>query len=124
LTNQMISILIIDDEIDLLEMYRELFEADGFQVFTATCALSALEIYKQHQDIRLIISDSNMGEVSGMELLKILKQTYQTIPVFYLATGAMEITEDEIKMQGGHGLALKPFDLDEILLRIKKDLNL
>lgn len=119
-----ISILIADDEIDLLEMYRELFESDGFQVYTAKSATEALEIFNQHQDISLIISDSNMGDVSGLELLKTLKATYQTIPVFYLATGAMEITEDEIKSHGGHGLVLKPFDLDEILLRIKKDLNL
>lgn len=124
MTTDKISILIADDEIDLLDMYRELFEADGFEVFTATSANDALDIYKNHQDIRVIISDSNMGEVSGLDLLKALKKNYQTIPVFYLSTGALEITEDEIKSHGGNGLVLKPFDLDEILLRIKKDLNL
>ena len=65
-----------------------------------------------------------MGEMSGIEFLKFLKDTYQTIPLFYLSTGAFEQTEDYVKSLGGHGLVLKPFDLDEIIVMIKKDLNI
>lgn len=119
-----ISILIVDDEEDLLEMYRELFEMDGFLVTTATSAQEGLVLYQKNQDIKVIISDSKMGDMSGIDFLSVLKNKYQTIPVFYLATGASDKTEDEIKSLGGAGLVLKPFDLDEILLRIKKDLNL
>lgn len=119
-----ISVLIVDDEEDLLEMYRELFEMDGFTVFTATSAQEGLSLFQIHKDVKVIISDANMGDMSGVEFLKALKTQYQTIPVFYLATGAVEQTEEEIKSLGGAGLVLKPFDLDEILVRIKKDLNL
>lgn len=122
--NDHVSILIVDDEQDLLEMYRELFEMDGFIVYTASSALEGLSVYEKHLEIQLIISDANMGEMSGIDLLKALKNNYQTIPVFYLATGAVEQTEEEIKSLGGTGLVLKPFDLDEILLRIKSDLKL
>jgi CheY-like chemotaxis protein len=124
LSNHKIPILIVDDEADLLEMYREIFEEDGFMVHCAASAAEGLEIYKNHKDIRLIISDANMGDISGIEFLKRLKELYQTIPIFYLATGAFEQTENQIKSLGGHGLILKPFDLDEILIKIKKDLNL
>jgi len=124
LGNDHVSILIVDDEQDLLEMYRELFEMDGFIVYTASSALEGLSVYEKHLEIQLIISDANMGEMSGIDLLKALKNNYQTIPVFYLATGAVEQTEEEIKSLGGTGLVLKPFDLDEILLRIKSDLKL
>lgn len=124
MSNNLISLLIVDDEPDLLEMYRELFEMDGFVVYTATSAQEALNVYQTHQNIKLIISDANMGEMSGIDLLKALKKNYQTVPVFYLATGAMEQTEEDIKALGGTGLVLKPFDLDEILLRIKRDLKL
>lgn len=122
--NSDVSILIVDDEHDLLEMYRELFEMDGFVVYTAASATEALSTFEKHPEIQLIISDSNMGEMSGLDLLKALKKNYQTIPVFYLATGAVEQTEEEIKELGGSGLVLKPFDLDEILLRIKRDLKI
>lgn len=124
MSSDKISILIVDDEEDLLEMYRELFEMEGFHVFTSTSAKEALVIYSNQPDIKLIISDANMGDISGIEFLKLLKANYSTIPVFYLATGAIEQTEEQIKSLGGTGLVLKPFDLDEILNRIKKDLNL
>lgn len=119
-----VSLLIVDDEKDLLEMYRELFEMDGFVVYTAASAMEALEVYQAHKEIKLIISDANMGDMSGLDLLRALKKNERTIPVFYLATGAMEQTEEDIKALGGTGLVLKPFDLDEILLRIKRDLKL
>lgn len=124
MSEEKIPILIVDDETDLLEMYRELLEMDGFKVFTASSAIEGLETYKNNTHIRLIISDSNMADMSGMEFLASLKSLYQTIPLFYLSTGALEKTEEEIKALGGHGLVLKPFDLDEILIKIRKDLNL
>lgn len=124
MSNDNICVLIVDDEKDLLEMYREFFEMDGFKVFTASSAKEALCLYENHPNIKLIISDANMGDISGVELLKVLKKNYRSVPVFYLATGAMETTEEEIKALGGTGLLLKPFDLDEILLRIKRDLEI
>jgi DNA-binding response OmpR family regulator len=124
LSDKKIPILIVDDEIELLEVYQELFEMDGFRVITASSALEGLEAYKNNLDIKLIISDSNMGEMSGLDFLKALKETYKTIPIFYLSTGAFDDSEDYIKSLGGHGLVLKPFDLDEILVKIRKDLKL
>ena len=118
-----IPILIVDDEADLLEMYRELLEMENFQVFTALSAQEGMKLYSDHREIQLIISDSNMGDMSGIEFLMALKSTYQRIPVFYIATGSIEQSEDRIKSLGGDGLVLKPFDLDEILIKIRKDLK-
>lgn len=119
-----ITILIVDDESELLEMYKELFEMEGFNALVALSGAEALEIYKNNPAIKVIISDSNMGAMSGLQFLKTLKSTYNDIPNFYLATGALEQTEENILSLGGHGLMLKPFDLEEILIKIKKDLNL
>ena len=119
-----VSILIVDDEIDLLDMYRELFESEGFEVSTALSAVVGMEIIKSNRDIQLIISDSHMKEKTGLEFLEELKETYESIPLFYLATGSLEQSEEKIKSLGAAGLVLKPFDLDEILAKIKKDLNL
>ncbi len=105
-------------------MFRDLFEMDGFDVTTATSGKEAIEAYRNNLNIKLIISDSNMGEMSGIEFLKTLKATYDQIPIFYLSTGSFEQTEEYVKSLGGAGLFLKPFDLDEILIKIKKDLNL
>ncbi len=117
------SILIVDDDQDLLDMYDELFKIEGFDILTAKSGLTAIQICKTHSDIKVIISDSNMPEMNGLELLSQLRSFYQTMPVFYLLTGALEMEEQELKEKGGHALILKPFDLDEIMRRIIKDLK-
>ena len=119
-----LKILIVDDDDEILEMYRELFETDGFEVYSACSPSIALETYKQIQNISLIISDSKMGEFSGIEFLKSLTAAYLTIPVFYLVTGNLDQDEKYFKSIGGHRLILKPFDLDEIMVKIKTDLKI
>jgi DNA-binding NtrC family response regulator len=118
------TILIVDDENDLLEMYIELFEFEGFKVLTAASANEAIKIYRDNSLIDLIISDSNMGAVSGLDFLKMLKDNNNEIPPFYLATGAFDYTEIEIQKRGATRLILKPFDIDDILEKIKLDLKI
>jgi DNA-binding response OmpR family regulator len=119
-----ICILIVDDDLDLLDMYQEVVKIDGVRTLTTNSGTSAIEICKCNPGIKIIVSDSNMGEMSGMDLLKHLRSYYQTMPVFYLLTGAFDISEADVKKAGGSGLVLKPFDLEEILERMKKDINL
>ena len=121
---QKVKILIVDDDAEILEMYRELFEIEGFDVKVSASPIDGLDVYKQNNNIQLIISDSHMKEMSGIDFLKSLKASYETIPVFYLVTGDIDQSEEVVKSAGGHGLILKPFDLDEILIKIKKDLNM
>lgn len=123
MNTQKVKILIVDDDAEILEMYRELFEIEGFDVRVASSAIYGLDVYKQNSNIQLIISDSHMKEMSGIDFLKSLKASYETIPIFYLVTGDIDQSEDVVKSAGGHRLVLKPFDLDEILIKIKKDLN-
>lgn len=116
-------LLIVDDNPDLLEMYEEVLRIEGVKTEIASSGAQALAICKGQDNVQVIISDSNMGEMSGMELLSNLRSYYETMPVFYLFTGAFDVSEDEIQAAGGKGLILKPFDLDEILERIKKDIK-
>lgn len=116
------TILIIDDETDLLEMYRDYFEMDDFAVFTAAAASKGLEVLESHPEIQVVISDAHMGGMSGLELLAVLNKK-STKPLFYLATGDLDQTDDKIKTLGGTGLLTKPFDMAEVIKRILKDLN-
>lgn len=124
MADEKILILVVDDEKELLEIYQDVFELEGFRVLTAISALLALETYKNNLDIRVIISDSHMPGMSGIDFLKALTSTYQKIPLFYLSTGEVEQGEEDIKLLGGSGLILKPFNLDELVIKIKNDLKL
>ena len=116
-------ILIVDDDPDLLDMYQEVIQIDGVKTLTALSPKIALECCKNNPGIQVIISDAHMGDVSGVEFLRSLKDYYQTIPVFYLLTGAFDIDEAQIIKDGAKGLILKPFDLNEFIERIKKDIK-
>lgn len=118
-------ILIVDDEIDLLEMYKDSIESEGINVMIASSADEALKVMALHFDkVALIISDSNMGKKSGLDLLKDLKLTYPTTPLFYLATGDVTQSLHKLNALGVNRLLIKPFELDEIVATIKIDLKL
>lgn len=116
-------VLIVDDDPDLLDMYQEVLRIEGTITMTASSGVEAFECCKNNPGVQVIISDAYMAGMSGIEFLKILRSHYQTMPVFYMLTGAFDISEEEIKKHGGTGLILKPFDLNEILERIKKDIK-
>lgn len=116
-------LVIIDDDSDLLDMYQEVLQIEGVTTVSFSSGKAALEYCQTGTNVQAIISDAHMGEMSGMDLLVNLRNHYQTLPVFYLLTGAFDIPEEEVKKAGGTGLILKPFDLDEILERIKKDIK-
>jgi len=118
------TILFVDDEKDLLEMYQEFLDSEGFNVLTASSAEEGIVKVKENPEIKLVISDANMGGMSGIEFLKVLRQDYKESPLFYLSTGDVNQSEEEILKLGGNRLVIKPFDLDEILTKIKIDLKL
>jgi DNA-binding response OmpR family regulator len=116
------TILIIDDEADLLEMYRDFFEMEDFTVFAVSSAKAGLEILEAQPEIQVVVSDSHMNGMSGLELLKILNDKSKK-PLFYLATGDLDESDDNLKALGATGLLTKPFDMGEVIKRILKDLN-
>ena len=116
------TILIVDDEPDLLEMYQEFLEMEGHKVYAAPSAIIGMEIFTNNPAIQIIISDSHMPGMSGIDFLKKINELPQK-PLFYLATGDLDQTNEFIQSLGGTGMIGKPFDLEEVLKRIDKDLN-
>ena len=119
MTHEKIKILIVDDDPVLLEIYCDLFQSNDFIILSATSAEDALEIYKANLNIHLIISDSHMKKMSGIDFLNILVSEYKTIPYFYLATGDVDQSDASIIALGGHGVLQKPFDIDSTIIKFK-----
>jgi CheY-like chemotaxis protein len=116
-------ILIVDDEKDLLEMYKDFLESEGYKILTAISGADALVVCNKNKDIALIISDSHMGRMSGLEFLAQLKSKSDSLPKFYLATGDIDKTEEDLKLLGVSRLIMKPFDLTDVIKMINKDLD-
>ncbi len=66
-----LGLLVVDDESAVVDSLREVF-SEHFEIHRASSASSALDLFKQHSP-KLVITDQRMPEMSGIELLRRIK---------------------------------------------------
>ena len=117
-------ILIVDDDLFTREMLSEILLDSGFIVHTALNGLDALEKYKEHPDIKLIVSDMNMPQMNGLELIKKLRENQSDVPLIIL-TGNNEISVAiEAINSGANDYLLKDENIqDTIVMSVNKVLE-
>ena len=77
-------ILVVDDEESIREFFEIMLKREGYEVFTSSNGRKALDWLKNHQ-VDLIISDIQMPEMSGMELLAKIKGLDSDMVVLMIA---------------------------------------
>jgi CheY-like chemotaxis protein len=118
-----INILWADDEIELLKPHILFLKEKGFNVVTTNNGNETLDIVKT-QLFDIIFLDENMPGLSGLETLKQLKNIAPHIPVVMITKSEEEsIMEDAIGSKIADYL-IKPVNPNQILLAIKKNLDL
>ena len=91
------SILVVDDEVHLLYLMQEQLKQDGYQTYIAGTAEAALQILKDHDDIKLLFSDINLSDgINGCELAQLATEIRPELSVLF-ATG---FSSDAIKDRG------------------------
>jgi len=68
-------ILIVDDEIFIISVFKRILMDYEFHILTADSGEEALEILNENKDIKVIISDMNMIDMNGLELLETAMET-------------------------------------------------
>ncbi|MCK4395704.1 sigma-54-dependent Fis family transcriptional regulator [candidate division WOR-3 bacterium] len=112
-----ISILIVDDDEYILDSFSQLITLRGYTCYTALNGKKALDILSKKK-IDVIIADMKMPEMDGMHLLKTVKGQYPDIDVIII-TGYGSIDDAvEAMKYGASDYILKPFSLDEMILKI------
>lgn len=118
-------ILIIDDQIDNLRVLSEILELNGYKVRKARDGKTAVR-NAQALAPDLILLDIRMPEMDGYEVCRQLKAHPKTkeIPIIFLS--AMHDNSDKIKafQAGGVDYISKPFQINELLVRIKSKLTI
>jgi len=115
----MYSILIVDDEPNYLVVLSELLQDEGYEVFTAPGGAKGFEMVKE-LDLDLVISDMQMPEVDGLQLLLKIKEYNEDLPVIMI-TAYAEVEKAVSAMQAGaFSYLAKPFSNDELLVNIQK----
>jgi len=114
----MARILLVEDDKILSETLCELLEAEGYDVLLATTGNSALELSYEN-GFELMLFDVNIPDFSGFELLDMLRKSGNSIPCIFL-TSLNDIASLSRGFEvGADDYLKKPFDFDELLVRIQ-----
>lgn len=114
--SESIKILIVDDEPNSTILLRKVLEKRGYLPDTENDSRAALEKI-QNGDLDIIISDLQMPDVSGSDLLK-AKQDH-TLFIMITGYGSIDSAVDSMKL-GAFDYIGKPFNLDEFILKFEK----
>ncbi len=115
-------ILIVDDEQIIRESAIYVLEKEGFHVAEAANGSEALE---KHRDrpFDIVVTDIEMPEMRGTELLKIIRrETPETLVMIITAFGSVETAIMALR-EGAADYVLKPINFDDLLIRIRKMLE-
>ena len=110
------TLLLVDDEENILRSLKRLLRRDGYNILTASGGAQGLEILRSN-DVGVIISDQRMPEMSGVEFLSKVKETYPD-NVRMVLSGYTDLNSvtDAINKGAIYKFLTKPWD-DGLLLK-------
>lgn len=117
-------ILLVDDEDMVLNVGGELLREIGYKVLLAGSGKEGLEVYMQHRDeIDLVILDMIMTDMSGGEVYDRIKEFNPGVKVLLASGYSIAGEATEILERGCNGFIQKPFDINELLRKIREVLD-
>lgn len=116
------NILVVEDEIQIARVLKMELEYEGYNVTVEHNGKDGLE-KALHSDIDLILLDVMLPQLSGIEVLRRLRKENEDIPVILLT--ARNTTFDKVAGldQGANDYVTKPFEIEELLARIRSCLR-
>ncbi len=110
--------LVVEDDKEINRLLCEYLTDQGYQVLAAYQGLEARRMLEQHKDICLVLLDIMLPFQSGDMVLKKIRET-SDVPVIVLSAKDTVQTKVDIIRMGADDYITKPFDLDEVLVRIE-----
>ena len=115
-------LLCVDDDVKIIELLDIYLKGKGFNVTTCTCANEASDLTDFFL-YDLIILDIMMPNVSGIDFLRDFRIKDKNTPVLMLTANSQITKKGDSYDSGCDDYLIKPFEPDELLMRIKKLLN-
>lgn len=114
------TILVVDDEKDLLDLIEYNLKKEGFDVLKAENGEEGIEIAKKHNP-DLVLMDIMMPKMDGMEAVEKMRgdDKLKSIPIIFLTARSDEKTEVEGLNKGGDDYITKPISTTKLISRIK-----
>lgn len=115
-------ILVVDDEESIREFLEIMLRKEGYEVTCAADGQIALDLLKK-KSFDMVISDLQMPNVTGIELLKQTKDQYPDMLFFMITAFATTETAVEAMKLGAYDYITKPFKIDEVRINIANALR-
>lgn len=116
-------ILVVEDDADLREALCDTLQLADYDALEAASGEQALEQLAGDSDIQMIVSDVNMGGISGQELLQAVKQRYPQIPMMLITAYASVSQSVEAIKQGAVDYLVKPFEPQLLVETLERHLG-
>lgn len=116
-----LTLLVVDDEPELLEILSSMLEFKGAKVLQASDGLKAFQVWQENPGIDFILTDVNMPGVGGdgISLVKNVRAKSQDgKPPILIITGYSRQSEQEAYQAGANKVFAKPFKIDEVVAAI------
>ena len=115
-------ILVVDNEKRMCTLIKQSLEIEKYSVQTAFSGDNAIELL-QNNIFDIVVTDLKMTPVDGLELLNYVKQNTPATEVVLITAFASQETALEAMKAGAYDYLIKPFKMDELLLRIERILK-
>lgn len=114
------TIIVIDDDPDILDAVEIVLLEEGFNVLTTT---RGDQVLKKMETPDLFLIDIWMSGQNGKDICRSLKENPITAHIPVILFSANKDTPQIAEEAGANDYLLKPFDIDELILKIKKQLG-
>jgi two-component system response regulator PilR (NtrC family) len=115
-------ILVVDDERSMRELLAIVLKREGHEVLLAENGRTAISVL-EHEPVELLISDVRMPDVSGVEVLAAAQRVNPGIIGIMITAFASTETAVEALRLGAYDYLSKPFNVDELKLKVRKALE-
>lgn len=112
------TIVVIDDEQDLLEIIEFNLQKEGYDVISFLSTKN-VEQFLSEEKCHLMIVDRNLKFSEGSEFVESLRKKGINIPVIFISAKDKDSDVEEGFLRGGDDYIRKPFNMKELILRIK-----
>jgi CheY-like chemotaxis protein len=121
--NMMKNILIIDDNNDILDMFKQLLVDEGFSVSTTKSGITGIGLFRKER-FDLVITDIHMPEISGLDVVENISNDIMKVPIILMSSDYLPVDPDDVKKLGVNAIISKTindYDFCELIKHCLED---
>ncbi|MDH3891480.1 MAG: sigma-54 dependent transcriptional regulator [candidate division Zixibacteria bacterium] len=114
------NILLVDDDKDLSQSLANLFDPEKFNFSFLEDGTEVCRFVDEHEDIDLVMLDVNLPSLSGLEVLKQIKESKENLPIIVISGFVSTDDAMEAMREGAFEYLTKPFQIEKLIDTVNK----